>query len=649
MKLFFLILILSTNLYSLDKNKLNSTIKDAAQKIITEKGFSLIKEENIIKAQEKVTTECIDNSCLMDTGKILAAKRLFKLEVKKVKENKFLIQFEDIDVEKRKTLKTVEVVFNDKLDNYKAIFNVIEELINKNIKKIDKKEIALLEIILPDIKVSEKDKVDRFMTAGKKKRWEKTLRKVTKTLRSAAEQTITNKNFTILDQSIQEEALAGQTESGCLDDSCLMDTGKMLAASRIFIVKISPLGKNQYLFKITHTNLETNEMVKSQSEIYTEKLDDYNKLLEFGQKFFKTIFQDEEIQTGKKIPIMLQILVDNKKVEDDDGVETFLLKITTPYDPVNVYHGGESFGITPLTVKVPKGTYLLKFKKEGYDDAETRYELKKDSKLSFTEIYTKGGPYPITFKTKLPSTFRYKKEVGKTPKTIYLKAGKYKIELENNIAGNKKFDIDVTTAEEFSFKMNRGFNWIILSPNFEFWYQSFSDWNTPYKERYQEDAKSTYMLIGLKARLFVWNWKYFDLDILGGGFSVNAQFDKIYSYQFHLLEFNFKPIESLSFQFNLGPIGGDITRLYYGDKTKEERCSEDNKNCKPDDRIEYAMSLLGGKATYTYRFMQMFSLSTYLGAYFSNHSNFDSLFTNEDKDVIYGWMFNFGIKVDVKF
>jgi hypothetical protein len=534
--LLILSIILTFSLYAkVDEVKLKESIKGAAQKTITKNGFTLIDEKDIVKS-DTVEDDCIDDSCLVDIGKGVQASILFKIEIKSMNEKENLIEFKNINIETNTLIKTESFIFKDSLDKYQDIYNIVEKIVVGNIKKAKNKEVAILKIILPKIEVSEKDKVSSFQSYDKKKSWEKTLKKVNKTLRSAAEQIITRKNFTILDQSVQDEALSQQSESNkdeCIDDSCLMDTGKMLSASRIFIVKISTLGKNQYLFKITHMNLETNEMIKSQSEIYQGDLNNFSELFSFGRKFFQTIFQDEEIQKGDKLPVMLQIMVDREKPEDD-GVETFLLTIKTKYDPVNVYHGGESFGITPLTVKVPKGTYLLKFKKEGYDDAETKYELNKDSKLFFNKLYTKDGPYPITITTKLPSTFKYKKEMGDTPKTIWLKKGKHKIELENDIAGVKNFNIDVTTEENFNFKMNMGFSYVNLAPNFEFWYQSF-----PWRQ------ESTYLLLGIKARFFVWSWKYFDLDIIGGGFSMNMQFDKIYSWQFHILEFNIKPTNYL--------------------------------------------------------------------------------------------------------
>ncbi len=625
--LFFLVLF-TVNLFAkIDEKKLQESVKGAAQKIITEKGYHLI-EESEIKNTEDGKDDCIDDSCLVDLGKGISAKVLFKLELSSLSSTEQLLVFKSINIETNEVIKTESLKFEVKMDSYKELYDIVEGVVIGNIKKTRNKDAAILKVILPEINVSEKDKLSSFMSYGKKKAWEKTLKRVNKTLRSAAEQIITRKNFTILDQSIQDEALAEQAkanEDECIDDTCLMDTGKMLAANRIFIVKISTLARNQYLFKITHMNLETNEMLKSQSEIYQGDLNNFSKLFEFGQKFFKTIFQDEEVQKGEKIPVMLQIMVDREK-QEDDGVETALLTIRTPYDPVNVYHGGESFGITPLTVKVPKGTYLLKFKKKGYDDAETKYELKKDSKLFFKKIYTKGGPYPVTITTKLPAKFKYKKESGRTPQTIWLKKGIHKIQLENNIAGVREFNINVETEDEFNFKMNRGFSWINLSPDFEFWYQSF-----PWQQ------KSTYLLLGIKARFFVWNWKYFDLDILGGGFSMNLQFDKIYSWQFHILEFNIKPLPYLILQFNLGPVGGDITRFYYSGSKNE------------NDRIEYAMTLAGGKITYRYAVLNMLSVNTYFGAYWGNHTGEDSLKTKDDVDEEYGWLFNSGVSVNVRF
>jgi len=662
MKFFiFFCIFLTGNLFAkVDEIKLKESVKGAAQKIITEKGFKLIDENELNKSTDSIEDDCIDDTCLVDIGKGVQAKRLFKIEIKSMSKNEQLIEFKNINIETNTVIKTESFMFKDSLDKYQDIYNIIDGIVFGNVKKSKNKEVAILKIILPKINLSEKDKVDSFMSYGKKKKWEKTLKKVNKTLRSAAEQIITRKNFTILDLSIQSEALAEQAkanEDECIDDTCLMDTGKMLAASRIFIVKISMLGKNQYLFKITHMNLETNEMLKSQSEIYQGDLNDFSKLFAFGRKFFQTIFQDEEVQKGEKIPVMLQIMVDKEK-QEDDGIETVLLTIKTPYDPVNVYHGGENFGITPLTVKVPKGTYLLKFKKEGYDDAETKYELKKDSKLFFKKIYTKGGPYPVTITTKLPSTFKYKKEIGNTPKTIYLKKGTHKVQLENDIAGLKEFNIDITTEEEFNFKMNRGFSYVTLSPNFEFWYQNF-----PWQQ------KSTYLMLGIKARFFVWNWKYFDLDIIGGGFSMNMQFDKIYSWQFHILEFNIKPTSYLTLRLNLGPIGGDVTRFYYsGNKATKEVTKDGNKTLELVDRVEYAMALAGAKINYKYTIFNMLSINAYLGFYWGNHSNEDSLYTEKDsyevpdptptnpdntKSVMieedYGWLFNAGISVDVKF
>ena len=48
---------------------------------------------------------------------------------------------------------------------------------------------------------------------------------------------------------LQEETLKEQSLNGdCLDDSCLIDTGKMLAAKNLIVVTVTLKNKNSYRF-----------------------------------------------------------------------------------------------------------------------------------------------------------------------------------------------------------------------------------------------------------------------------------------------------------------------------------------------------------------------------------------------------------------
>ncbi len=135
--------------------------------------------------------------------------------------------------------------------------------------------------------------------------------KVIETIRAVTEQEITKKGFSIIDQIVQEDALKEQSEQrkkGCYDDSCLVDTGKMLAAQRLFLVDINKLGEEQFLFKIRYVSVESGETINSESELFEGKLSDYSKLFKFSKDFVTRIFGDEK-KGDKKIPVLLQVRI----------------------------------------------------------------------------------------------------------------------------------------------------------------------------------------------------------------------------------------------------------------------------------------------------------------------------------------------------
>lgn len=135
--------------------------------------------------------------------------------------------------------------------------------------------------------------------------------KVIETIRAVTEQEITKKGFSIIDQIVQEDALKEQSEQrkkGCYDDSCLVDTGKMLAAQRLFLVDINKLGEEQFLFKIRYVSVESGETINSESELFEGKLSDYSKLFKFSKDFVTRIFGDEK-KSDKKIPVLLQVRI----------------------------------------------------------------------------------------------------------------------------------------------------------------------------------------------------------------------------------------------------------------------------------------------------------------------------------------------------
>jgi len=508
------------------------------------------------------------------------------------------------------------------------------------------------------------------------------------TIRSAAEETITKSGFSLLSEEIQNEALkeqGAQTEDGdCIDDSCLMDTGKMLAAQRLFLVKVSDFGNSNYMFKIIHMNLESNETISVRSEIYNGDLNDVNSLFKFSKKFLSSISREVKNNNKELIPVMLQLLFDVKSTDD---VKKHILTLKTKYDPINVYEGKKFWGVTPLKIPMNEGVHSFIFEKLGYEslkkdikvirdlnvshipfkkaiiltvksklkDADVfvnradagslkngelkltlksgKYEIRVSKKgyesktlkinlsdyikkpLDFGEIYKKGGPYPIKIKTGVRSKlFINDKFLGFTPIEVKLKSGTYKLNLYNDIANNKKFEIKVSKPSEFYYKMNNGFSFIDINLNSMYLYTSF-----PWQK------KSSHFFFGIDAKLFIWNWKYFDIDIIGGG--IYQAFDQEIFHKLHLFEVNFKPIENLRINIAIGPFLGDFIDY---------------------DNVEDLYRTFGGlKIEYRKVFGGLWYLNFETAAYYGTKNSEHSYYSSNDNSMDNGWLFSGSLGVGI--
>ncbi len=111
--------------------------------------------------------------------------------------------------------------------------------------------------------------------------------------RSGVEESLTENKYSLISEEVQEETLkeqAIQRNKECLEESCLVDTGKMLAARGLFIIEVIK-SKNDYLFKIKYINLETAETLKTKSLIYTKDIDNAQNLLDFAKELTKEVLK----------------------------------------------------------------------------------------------------------------------------------------------------------------------------------------------------------------------------------------------------------------------------------------------------------------------------------------------------------------------
>ncbi len=111
--------------------------------------------------------------------------------------------------------------------------------------------------------------------------------------RSGVEEALTENKYSLISEEIQNETLKEQAEQRkkeCLDESCLVDTGKMLAARGLLVVDIVK-AKTSDMFKLKYINLETAETMKTKSLIYKKDIDNVQSLLDFAKELTKEVLK----------------------------------------------------------------------------------------------------------------------------------------------------------------------------------------------------------------------------------------------------------------------------------------------------------------------------------------------------------------------
>ncbi|MBN2693250.1 hypothetical protein JXR93_01185 [bacterium] len=141
--------------------------------------------------------------------------------------------------------------------------------------------------------------------------------------RDGVEETLTEMNFSLVDQKAQEEALKEQTEQrekGCYDDECLVDTGKMLAARGLIVVEVDERDESTFRFKFRYVDFETGTTTKTKMTYFNFSLSKYKELYEFGKSITKELFSDkietEKSLTQQKVIPQIENDKNTKEIED---------------------------------------------------------------------------------------------------------------------------------------------------------------------------------------------------------------------------------------------------------------------------------------------------------------------------------------------
>lgn len=176
--------------------------------------------------------------------------------------------------------------------------------------------------------------------------------------RVGVEEGLTKSKYILIDESIQTEVISEQTDSteGCIEDSCIVNTGKMLAAVGVVVVDILKKNDRSYLFKIKYIDMETGTTQLSINEYFEYDIKNDKELYIFGKNLGLKVsgievnrydFIRKYVQFSVSLSnqyLKFDYVTDFSAVQPFVGVEASILELT--FKGINIFllKGGAFLG-----------------------------------------------------------------------------------------------------------------------------------------------------------------------------------------------------------------------------------------------------------------------------------------------------------------
>ncbi len=297
--------------------------------------------------------------------------------------------------------------------------------------------------------------------------------------RGGVEEGLTQNGYSLVSEEIQKEALkeqATQRKKECYDESCLVDTGKMLAAKGLFLVEVTKKSDKLYLFKTKYIDFETGTTQKIKQDYFKFDLNDYEELSKFGKNIIQNMFGKietkevmKEVKTkdnsNEKAVKTGEIEIKTKK--EEKNVEKFKIEFITIPSNVEVYDSDNNLlGETPFFMNLPKGFLKFSFEKKGFEKLEREIHVKQNEKIEIL-LSEKIYNFKINSNISGAKVFIDNKEKGITPFEIKLKEGFYSIKVEKDEYDTYFEEIPVKKNGEKLITLNKNIFEIKITSNIE--------------------------------------------------------------------------------------------------------------------------------------------------------------------------------------
>ena len=126
------------------------TFRSGAEDSLTAQGYVLIskqqQDEALMEQSKQRKSDCYDDACLVDTGKMMAAQMIFIIDINKT-ENQYIFKVRLLDLETGSIKRTVTKIYKERLTDVDKLLSFSKELTNESLGvNVRKGPVALFKV-----------------------------------------------------------------------------------------------------------------------------------------------------------------------------------------------------------------------------------------------------------------------------------------------------------------------------------------------------------------------------------------------------------------------------------------------------------------------------------------------------------------------
>ncbi len=422
-------------------------IKGAAESAVTKSGFILIdpqaQEEALKEQAEQRKKDCYDNECLVDTGKMLAANKIVKLEITELTVGeKYRFVLFVLDVESGAKIGTNTFIYSGTLDDIEKLDLFIRENMIKELLPLSGKDDnsqSKISTTTNNTNIQDSSSVT-VITQNKASDSEG---------KYQAELTSSPKGAEIYDDITGEfwgtTPLKLSMKAGTYKIS--IDAGeKFKGEKRSFTVEGNS-SVNIVLKSRFHSIQVTSE--PKGAKIYFDSLNNYKGLtpsadLQIEEGTRKIYVVKRGYKTVEKTVTVLK----PESIHFEMPLDISELTLRSEPLGAQIFINNEANGTTPRKIKLANNeTYKIKLVLDGFSPYETSFLLTQDS---FQTFNLKKDLFDIKFDTNEEAKIFINGSLkGKTPYQTKLKSGQYSITFKSNQFPEYTQTFNITRDETF--------------------------------------------------------------------------------------------------------------------------------------------------------------------------------------------------------